>query len=232
MDNLKENVKAKKIKKKNKKSVKQKLDEKINMNDKIMEKYYEKIIKNATISLLNQGNKVDIEKLILTLETHQERGKNALVIGRNNFNKELLEWLHTNNKIINIEKIDENLALKMGFKYPKDTKRSIDSSAIKHILKRHGENSKLAKNSSMPIVNIEDISKYLDYIDNANEQIITTDRNNNKVLVSFKQINGHFIVVEQMRNKNNSLSLKTMFKEQGDYKNSKAYKESIKNKST
>lgn len=171
---------------------------------------------------------MDIEKLILTLKTHQERGKNALVIGRNHFSKELLEWMQTHDKVIHIEKIDENLALKMGFKYPKDTKRSIDSSAIKHILKRHGENSKLAKNSSMPIVELEDISKYLDYIDNASEQIITTDRNGNKVLVSFNQINGYYIVVEQMRNKNNSLSLKTMFKDKGDYKNSKAYNESIK----
>lgn len=142
------------------------------------------------------------KKLISTLQICQERGKDAFIIGRDKFNKELLEeLLKTDNTIdiINIEKVDENLALKLGFKYPQDTKRSIDRSAIKHILKRHGEDSKLAKNSHKPVVTIEDISKYLDYIDEADERFITT-RKGNKVLISFKQIKEqqYYVIVEQV----------------------------------
>lgn len=88
------------------------------------------------------------KKLISTLLIYQERGKDAFIIGRDKFNKELLEeLLKTDNTIdiINIEKVDENLALKLGFKYPQDTKRSIDRSAIKHILKRHGKIASLQK---------------------------------------------------------------------------------------
>ncbi|WP_158654803.1 hypothetical protein [Helicobacter cetorum] len=45
--------------------------------------------------------------------------------------------------------------------------------------------------------------------------------------MSFNQINGFFVVVEQISNAKNELMLKTMHKTKGDYKQSEIYKETL-----
>ncbi|WP_341352084.1 DUF3519 domain-containing protein [Helicobacter pylori] len=64
------------------------------------------------------------------------------------------------------------------------------------------------------------IANYRSFIDNADA--IFTDNNN---LIAFKQINGYAVVVEQAVNKKNELVLKTMYKNNGSYKNNDVYKE-------
>ncbi|WRB42461.1 hypothetical protein KVM33_00945 [Helicobacter pylori] len=46
--------------------------------------------------------------------------------------------------------------------------------------------------------------------------------------MSYKQVNGHFVVVEQINRNKSEFILKTMFKEKGDYKNAPDYKKNIK----
>ncbi|MGI0406528.1 hypothetical protein ACRE1U_04380 [Helicobacter himalayensis] len=95
--------------------------------------------------------------------------------------------------------------------------------AIKHIIKRHGADSKLAKQSGQPPINLQDIANHAEIINNADKRIISTD-NNQRVLISGKQINGYFVVVETISTKDNELKLKTMYKEKGDLQNNKIFK--------
>ncbi|RVZ08843.1 DUF3519 domain-containing protein, partial [Helicobacter pylori] len=106
-----------------------------------------------------------------------------------------------------------------NFKHPESIRASLDHDAITHILKRHGVNSVNVRNGEIPITN-EDIANYRSFIDKADA--IFVDNNN---LIAFKQINGYVVVVEQAANKKNELALKTMYKNNGSYKNNEVYKE-------
>nr|WP_237008948.1 hypothetical protein [Helicobacter pylori] len=47
-------------------------------------------------------------------------------------------------------------------------------------------------------------------------------------IISYKQVNGHFVVVEQINRNKSEFIFKTMFKGKGDYKNAPDYKKNIK----
>ncbi|WP_244756729.1 DUF3519 domain-containing protein [Helicobacter pylori] len=64
------------------------------------------------------------------------------------------------------------------------------------------------------------MANYRSFIDGADDVFV--DNNN---LIAFKQINGYAVVVEQAINKKNELALKTMYKNNGSYKNNEVYKE-------
>ncbi|WP_100948646.1 DUF3519 domain-containing protein [Helicobacter pylori] len=106
-----------------------------------------------------------------------------------------------------------------NFRHHEDVRASLDHDAIAHILKRHGVNSVNVRNGESPIT-YEDIANYRSFIDGADA--IFVDNNN---LIAFKQINGYAVVVEQAVNKKNELVLKTMYKNNGSYKNNEVYKE-------
>lgn len=115
------------------------------------------------------------------------------------------------NKRIAINKLNENIAKEYGFKYPQDVRRTIQADEIIHTLTRHGENSDMVKNGAKAIT-LQDIAKYQDYADNAETKQFTKDKSNNDVIVSRTKINDSFyIVVEQVRKKQNELSFKTMY---------------------
>ncbi|WP_025445177.1 hypothetical protein [Helicobacter pylori] len=61
----------------------------------------------------------------------------------------------------------------------------------------------------------------------ANETLKLKDNQNRPVVASFNQINGFFVVVEQVLNAKNELMLKTMYKSNGDYKDSLIYKKTL-----
>ncbi|WQZ82883.1 hypothetical protein KVL55_02310 [Helicobacter pylori] len=52
--------------------------------------------------------------------------------------------------------------------------------------------------------------------------------NGDTTIASFNQINGFFVVVEQINRNKSEFIFKTMFKEKGDYKNAPDYKKNIK----
>ncbi|AFI03830.1 hypothetical protein [Helicobacter cetorum] len=165
----------------------------------------------------------EIKKLI---DKSPNKGREMLVLGEQNLTSEVVEYIEKNNKKIAVEKLEPSLAKELGLEYPNDAKTMIDFSAIKHILNRHGKNSNNVIKSKQPPITYDDIANYRNIVENADETLRI--RENDRVkLLSYKQINGYFVVVEQVSKKQNGLSLVTMFKENGDYRNSKSYLESI-----
>ena len=135
--------------------------------------------------------------------------------------------LNTNERVV-IDKLDTQEALNLGFKDYENVKRTIDSDEIRHALKEHGENSVGAKNGK-PFIDENDIANYPQITKTADEQLITKTKQNLPARVSFKQINGYYVIVEEVHNGQGELAFKTMFKENGDYKNSNAYKQATAN---
>lgn len=69
------------------------------------------------------------------------------------------------------------------------------------------------------VVALNEIAKYQDYANKATPQTLIKDHKNKEVLISVKQINGYYIIVEKIRQKVNKLSFKSMYFEKGDLKN-------------
>ncbi|MFP6187664.1 DUF3519 domain-containing protein, partial [Helicobacter pylori] len=153
-------------------------------------------------------------------------GRDAITFGVNNLNPEMVEFLHKNNKKMIIEKAS-NKELELlkddHFKHPENIRASLDHDAITHILKRHGVNSVNVKNGEIPITN-EDIANYR-FVNNADAILRTLDKYDKEAITAFKQVNGYAVVVEQAINKKNELALKTMYKNNGSYKDNEVYKE-------
>ena len=159
------------------------------------------------------------------IDTSPAKGRDMQIIGEANFTPQVVEYAHKNNKKVAIDKLSQAEAERLGFKHPQDVRVTIDYQAINHTLNRHGADSNLVKESGQKAVDYTDIAKYRSIVKSADESLDSVDNSGNPVLVSYKQVNGHFVVVEQIKKKNNEISFKTMFKENGDYKNSQSYKD-------
>ncbi|EPZ72813.1 hypothetical protein N203_07955, partial [Helicobacter pylori UM084] len=139
----------------------------------------------------------------------------------------MVEFLHKNNKKMIIEKASNKeieLLADANFKHPENIRASLDHEAIAHILKRHGVNSVNVRNGEIPIT-YEDIANYRYIVNNADAILRTLDKYDQEAITAFKQVNGYAVVVEQAINKKNELVLKTMYKNNGNYKNNEVYKE-------
>ncbi|WP_121727668.1 PBECR2 nuclease fold domain-containing protein, partial [Helicobacter labetoulli] len=158
------------------------------------------------------------------IDSSQQKGRDMVVIGKENFTPEVVEYAHKNNKKIAIDKLEQAEAEKLGFKYPNDVRITIDYSAINHTLNRHGAESALVKNSGQKAVDYTDIAEYRSIVKGADETLNSVDNMGTPVVVSYKQINGHFVVIEEIRKGQNELNFKTMFKQDGNYKDSESYK--------
>ncbi|EGF3200327.1 DEAD/DEAH box helicase family protein, partial [Campylobacter upsaliensis] len=179
--------------------------------------------KEAVEKLLKEANvKEEIKQII---DNGVKKGRDMQILGEENFTPEVVEYIHKNKAKVAIDKLERSEAENLGFKYSDDVRLTIDSEAIQHTLKRHGAESDLVKNSGQIPVEYKDIAEYRNIVKNADESLRARDNAGNDVIVSYRQINGYAVVVEQIRKKNNELSFKTMFKQNGDYKNSKSYKE-------
>ncbi|EPC8965941.1 PBECR2 nuclease fold domain-containing protein, partial [Campylobacter upsaliensis] len=179
--------------------------------------------KEAVEKLFKEANvKEEIKQII---DNGVKKGRDMQILGEENFTPEVVEYIHKNKAKVAIDKLERSEAENLGFKYSDDVRLTIDSEAIQHTLKRHGAESDLVKNSGQIPVEYKDIAEYRNIVKNADESLRARDNAGNDVIVSYRQINGYAVVVEQIRKKNNELSFKTMFKQNGDYKNSKSYKE-------
>ncbi|HEF3570637.1 TPA: DEAD/DEAH box helicase family protein [Campylobacter upsaliensis] len=179
--------------------------------------------KEAVEKLFKEANvKEEIKQII---DNGVKKGRDMQILGEENFTPEVVEYIHKNKAKVAIDKLERSEAENLGFKYSDDVRLTIDSEAIQHTLKRHGAESDLVKNSGQIPVEYKDIAECRNIVKNADESLRARDNAGNDVIVSYRQINGYAVVVEQIRKKNNELSFKTMFKQNGDYKNSKSYKE-------
>ncbi|WP_240445167.1 DUF3519 domain-containing protein [Helicobacter pylori] len=154
----------------------------------------------------------EIKKLI---DESPRTGSSMPILGMHNLNAEAVEYIQKNHKRIAVEKIEPSFAKDLKLKYPDDARAVIDYQAINHILKEH-------KNLSF-----EDIANYRELSKQANETLKLKDNQNRPVVASFNQINGFFVVVEQVSNAKNELMLKTMYKARGNYKDSLIYKRTL-----
>ncbi|WQV90017.1 DUF3519 domain-containing protein [Helicobacter pylori] len=119
---------------------------------------------------------------------------------------------------------NKELELLKDANFKQNIRASLDHDAIAHILKRHGVNSVNVRNGEIPVTN-EDIANYRYIVNNADAILGTIDKYDKEAITAFKQVNGYAVVVEQAINKKNELALKTMYKNNGSYKNNEVYKE-------
>ncbi|MEJ8615202.1 DUF3519 domain-containing protein [Helicobacter pylori] len=161
----------------------------------------------------------EIKKLI---DESPNNGKD-IIIGDDNLTPEIVEYIHKKHAKVGIERLDEDEITAFNFTYPKNAKAIIDHQGIQHALNKHGINSPSVKFSKQPPITYKDIANYRDIVKNADETIKHDNR-----IISYKQVNGHFVVVEQINRNKSEFIFKTMFKEKGDYKNASDYKKNIK----
>ncbi|GAA9379053.1 hypothetical protein TH0757_12000 [Helicobacter pylori] len=168
--------------------------------------------KGSKAEALKKLNFDEIKKLI---DESPRTGSSMPILGMQNLNAEAVEYIQKNHKRIAVEKIEPSFAKDLKLKYPDDARAVIDYQAINHILKEH-------KNLAF-----EDIANYRELSKQANETLKLKDNQNRPVVASFNQINGFFVVVEQVSNAKNELMLKTMYKARGNYKDSLIYKKTL-----
>ncbi|MCH4613418.1 DUF3519 domain-containing protein, partial [Helicobacter pylori] len=184
---------------------------------KDMQKESEKGIKAEALKKLHFD---EIKKLI---DESPRTGSSMPILGMQNLNAEAVEYIQKKHAKVGIERLDEDETTAFNFTYPKNAKAIIDYQGIQHALNKHGINSPSVKFSKQPPITYKDISNYRDIVKNADETIKRDNR-----IISYKQVNGHFVVVEQINRNKSEFIFKTMFKEKGDYKNAPDYKKNIK----
>lgn len=185
---------------------------------------------NKDVSPMPQHDNIEsksIQEVINIIETSPQKGRDMQIIGEANFTPQIIEYAHKNNKKIAIDKLSKTEAEQLGFKYADDVRVTIDYQAINHTLNRHGVESNLVKQSGQKPVEYSDIANYRNIAKTANETFFSKDDLGQDVILSFKQINGHAIIVESIRKKGNEIAFKSMYFEKGSYKNSKAYKDVV-----
>ncbi|MCQ2876967.1 hypothetical protein JT183_06705 [Helicobacter pylori] len=167
--------------------------------------------------------KLDFDEIKKLIDESPNSGKDIIVIGDDNLTPEIVEYIHKKHAKVGIERLDEDEITAFNFTYPKNAKAIIDYQGIQHALNKHGINSPSVKLSKQPPITYEDIANYRYIVKNADETIKCDNR-----IISYKQVDGHFVVVEQINRNKSEFIFKTMFKEKGDYKNAPDYKKNIK----
>ncbi|WP_456237304.1 PBECR3 domain-containing polyvalent protein, partial [Helicobacter vulpis] len=113
-----------------------------------------------------------------------------------------------------IAKIDgeelEQLKSEFSFKGNYALAREIDSKHIAHVMHRHS-NAKIEESRNQIPITLEDISNYPNIVKNADVREVEGKKIRYK-----KQINGHYVVVEEALTGQNKLSFVTMWKSKGD----------------
>ncbi|WQT35702.1 DUF3519 domain-containing protein [Helicobacter pylori] len=190
---------------------------------KDMQKENEKTIKEASKTSAEAVKKLNFDGIKKLIDESPNNGKDIVVIGEDNLTPEIVEYIHKKHAKVGIERLDEDEITAFNFTYPKNAKVIIDYQGIQHALNKHGINSPRVKFSKQPSITYKDIANYRDIVKNADETIKRDNR-----IISYKQVNGHFVVVEQINRNKSEFIFKTMFKEKGDYKNAPDYKKNIK----
>ncbi|KNE12732.1 hypothetical protein, partial [Helicobacter pylori] len=190
---------------------------------KDMQKENEKGRKEASKTSAEAVKKLNFDGIKKLIDESPNNGKDIIVIGENNLTPEIVEYIHKKHAKVGIERLDEDEITAFNFTYPKNAKAIIDYQGIQHALNKHGINSPSVKFSKQPPITYKDIANYRNIVKNADETI----RRDNRI-ISYKQVNGHFVVVEQINRNKSEFIFKTMFKEKGDYKNAPGYEKNIK----
>ncbi|EPZ95067.1 hypothetical protein, partial [Helicobacter pylori] len=190
---------------------------------KDMQKETKKGIKEASKKSAEAVKKLNFDEIKKLIDESPNNGKDIIVIGEDKLTPEIVEYIHKKHAKVGIERLDEDEITAFNFTYPKNAKAIIDYQGIQHALNKHGINSPSVKFSKQPPITYKDIANYRNIVKNADETIKRDNR-----IISYKQANGHFVVVEQINRNKSEFIFKTMFKEKGDYKNAPNYEKNIK----
>ncbi|GHQ67064.1 hypothetical protein VN0401_08230 [Helicobacter pylori] len=190
---------------------------------KDMQKESEKGIKEVRGKSAKAVKKLHFDGIKKLIDESPNNGKDIIVIGEDNLTPEIVEYIHKKHAKVGIERLDEDEITALNFTYPKNAKAIIDYQGIQHALNKHGINSPSVKFSKQLPLTYKDIANYRNIVKNADETIKRGNR-----IISYKQVNGHFVVVEQINRNKSEFIFKTMFKEKGDYKNAPDYEKNIK----
>ncbi|WRB66370.1 DUF3519 domain-containing protein [Helicobacter pylori] len=190
---------------------------------KDMQKENAKGIKEASKKSAEAVKKLNFDGIKKLIDESPNNGKDIIVIGEDNLTPEIVEYIHKKHAKVGIERLDEDEITAFNFTYPKNAKAIIDYQGIQHALNKHGINSPSVKFSKQPPITYKDIANYRNIVKNADETIKRDNR-----IISYKQVNGHFVVVEQINRNKSEFIFKTMFKKKGDYKNAPDYEKNIK----
>ncbi|GHR52244.1 hypothetical protein VN0495_06750 [Helicobacter pylori] len=190
---------------------------------KDMQKESEKEVKEVRKKSAKAVKKLNFDEIKKLIDGSPNNGKDIIVIGEDNLTPEIVEYIHKKHAKVGIERPDEDEITAFNFTYPKNAKAIIDYQGIQHALNKHGVNSPSVKSSKQPPITYKDIANYRNIVKNADETIKRDNR-----IISYKQVNGHFVVVEQINRNKSEFIFKTMFKEKGDYKNAPDYEKNIK----
>ncbi|PAF49020.1 hypothetical protein BKH43_07450 [Helicobacter sp. 13S00401-1] len=87
--------------------------------------------------------------------------------------------------------------------------REVSAENIRHILNKHGDQSIEARRGQVAVT-LKDIAGYQDIIKNPTEILMSGNR-----IIYAKQINGHYIVIEEVLTGQNKINLVTMWKGKG-----------------
>ncbi|GAA6804111.1 DUF3519 domain-containing protein [Helicobacter pylori] len=190
---------------------------------KDMQKESEKGIKEVSKKSAEAVKNFNFDEIKKLIDESPNNGKDIIVIGEDNLTPEIVEYIHKKHAKVGIERLDEDEITAFNSTYPKNAKAIIDYQGIQHALNKHGINSPSVKFSKQLPITYKDIANYRNIVKNADETIKRDNR-----IISYKQVNGHFVVVEQINRNKSEFIFKTMFKEKGDYKNAPDYEKNIK----
>ena len=158
------------------------------------------------------------------IEASAQKGRDMTPIGRENLNAEIVEYVWNSKKTIAVDKLDVKRAKELNFKHPQDVRRTIGADAVTHVINRHGKDSDLVKKSGQKPVTLEDIAKWEEYADNASISAVSKDKSGQEVVVSGRQINGYYVIVEEIKKKRNELAFKSMYFENGRLENNEFFR--------
>ena len=164
------------------------------------------------------------QETIRRIESTPNKGRDMAVIGRENFTPNMVDYVLKNNRPVAVDKLAPAKAKELGFAYPDDVRRTIHKGDIEHTLIEHGKNSNKVKKSGQKPVTKANIANWTKYADRADITVQSVDNKGNPIVISGKQINGYYAVVEQIRKGRNELSFKTMYFENGKLENHKEFK--------
>ncbi|WP_411269453.1 DUF3519 domain-containing protein [Helicobacter cetorum] len=172
---------------------------------------------NSSLEIQNKDNimkKLSFDEIKQLIDTTPRTGSGMLILGGDNLKPEVIEYIQKKHKRVAVEKLEPEVIEYLGLPH-KDARAVIDYQAINHILKDH------------PNLDYKDLANYRELAKNAQETLKSKDNKNRPVIVSFNQVNGFFVVVEQISNAKNELMLKTMYKTKGNYKQSLVYRKAL-----
>ncbi|WP_233707328.1 hypothetical protein [Helicobacter cetorum] len=158
--------------------------------------------------------KLSFNEIKELIDKSPRTGSSMLILGDNNLDSQVVEYIQKNHKRIAVENLEPSTIGYLGLPH-KDARAVIDYQAINHVLKDH------------PNLEYKDIANYRELAKNANETLKSRDNQYRQVIVSFNQVNGYFVVVEQVMKSKNELALKTMYKSKGNYKDSLIYRKTL-----